>query len=102
VLIGCQCRFAGCRSGAIPVDAAVLSDPPATVLVMEHRDRLARLWMEHVHAERAAGRGDLVGDMIDVVTSICVRQYGRRDAQNRASGVLMASGFQPEPAEVVG
>jgi putative resolvase len=84
-----------------------MSDPPGTVLVVQHRDRLARLWVEHVHAGpdrrriMVAGIGDLVRDRIDVVTPMCVRRYERRAAQDRALGAMIASGFQPEPSGVV-
>jgi putative resolvase len=64
--------------------------------VVEHRDRLARFGVEHLEAALSAqGRrlvmvdpgetsDDLVGDMIEVLTSFCARLYGRRGARNRA------------------
>jgi len=63
---------------------------------VEHRDRLARLGVEHLEAASSAqGRrvvvvdegevgGDLVRDMTEVLTSRCARLYGRRGARNRA------------------
>ena len=34
---------------------------------------------------------DLVGDMIEVLTSFCARLYGRRGARNRALRALTAA-----------
>ncbi|MFJ8142505.1 IS607 family transposase [Streptomyces sp. NPDC096013] len=74
----------------------VLSDPQATVIVVEHRDRLARFGVEHLEAVlSASGRrlvvldptetaDDLVRDITEVLTSMCARLYGRRAAKNRA------------------
>jgi putative resolvase len=74
----------------------VLADPRAAMIVVEHRDRLARFGVEHLEAALSAqGRrlvvvdpgetsDDLVGDMIEVLTSFCARLYGRRGARNRA------------------
>ena len=74
----------------------LLADPEASVVVVEHRDRLGRMNTELVEAALAAhGRrlvvvddgevtDDLVRDMIEVLTSFCARLYGRRSARNRA------------------
>lgn len=40
---------------------------------------------------------DLVGDMIEVLTSMCARLYGRRGARNRALRAVTAT-KHPEPA----
>lgn len=89
----------------------VLSDPSATVIVVEHRDRLARLGVGHLRAALAAqGRRivvvdtgetaeDLVRDMIGVLTSMCVRLYGRRGARNRALRAVTAT-RRSEPVAV--
>jgi putative resolvase len=81
----------------------VLSDPDARVIVVEHRDRLARFGVEHLEAALVAqGRrivvadpGEttdvLVCDMIEVLTSMCDRLYGRRGARTRAMRVLTAA-----------
>jgi putative resolvase len=81
-----------------------LSDPSVSVVVVEHRDRLARFGVEHLEAALSAhGRkivvtdpgesaGDLVRDMIDVATSMCARLYGRRGARNRAMRAVTAAG----------
>jgi putative resolvase len=74
----------------------LLADPEVTVVVVEQRDRLGRMNTE-LAAAALATRGhrlvvvdddevtdDLVRDMIEVLTSFCVRLYGRRSARNRA------------------
>ena len=69
-------------------------------IVVEHRDRLARLGSEYVEAALlGAGRRllvvdskeveeDLVRDMSEVLTSLCARLYGRRSARTRAARAL--------------
>ena len=66
-------------------------------------DRLARFGVEHLRAALAAqGRrivvvddgettDDLVRDMIEVLTSMCARLYGRRGARNRAMRAVTAT-----------
>jgi putative resolvase len=78
----------------------LLADPRVTVVVVEHRDRLARMNAELVEAALSAhGRrlvvldsgevdDDLVRDMVEVLTSFCARLYGRRSARNRAEKAL--------------
>ncbi len=86
----------------------VLSDPAATVIVVEHRDRLTRFGFEHLQALLAsAGRrivvldnaetaDDVVGDVTEVLTSLCARLYGRRSASRRAAkAVAVATGDEP-------
>ena len=75
---------------------AALSRAGLGVVVVEHRDRLARFGFEMVNALlRSRGGGvvvveerevddDLVRDMTDVLTSLCARLYGRRSARRRA------------------
>ncbi len=74
----------------------LLADPAASVVVVEHHDRLGRMNTELVESALGAhGRrlvvlddsemtDDLVRDMIEVLTSFCARLYGRRSARNRA------------------
>lgn len=83
-------------NGARAKARRLLSDPAVTVVVVEHRDRLGRMNSELVEAALAAsGRrlvvldtvevaDDLVREMTEVLTSFCVRLYGRRSARNRA------------------
>jgi putative resolvase len=80
----------------------IVPDPSASVVVVEHRDRLARFGVEHLEAALSAhGRkaavadpGDLVRDMIEVLTSMCARLYGRRGARNRAMRAVAAAGHE--------
>ena len=78
----------------------LLGDPKVTTVVVEHRDRLARMNAGLVEAALSAhGRrlvvidagevdDDLVGDMTGVLTRFCARLYGRRSARNRAEKAL--------------
>jgi putative resolvase len=82
------------------------------VVVVEHRDRLARFGVEHLEAALSAhGRkvvvadpgettDDLVRDMIEVLTFMCARLYGRRGARNRAMRAVTAA--KHEAAEAGG
>lgn len=82
---------------------SVLRSPEYGIIVVEHRDRLARFGSEYIEASLAAmGRrlvvvdpeevkDDLVQDMIDVLTSMCARLYGRRSARHRAEKALKAA-----------
>ena len=90
-------------NGKRPKIRRVLSDPSVKVVVVEHRDRLARFGVEHLEAALSArGRrivvtddgeteDDLVRDMIEVLTSMCARLYGRRGARNRAMRAVTAT-----------
>ena len=81
-----------------------LSAPDARVVVVEHRYRSPRLGIEHPEAALLAqGRriggtdlgettNDLVRDMIEVLTSVCVRLYGRRGAGDRAKRTVTSGG----------
>lgn len=81
----------------------ILADPSASIILVEHRDRLARFGSEYIEAAlRAFNRelkvinetecaNDLVQDMIDVLTSFCARLYCRRSAKNRAKKALEAT-----------
>jgi putative resolvase len=94
-------------SGKRPRLRRILSDPDAKVIVVEHRDRLARFGVEHLEAALAAqGRrivvadpdettDDLVRDMIEVLTSMCARLHGRRGARNRAMRAVTATKREP-------
>jgi putative resolvase len=89
------------------------SDPPASVVFVEHRDGLAGFGVEHLTAAlTASGRrvvvvgdgettDDLVRDMIEVLTSMCAGPYGRRSARNRALRAVTAT-RQAEPAAKAG
>ncbi len=85
----------------------LLSDPEISIILVEHRDRLARFGVEYIEAAlQAQGRQiiianegeqklDLVQDFIDVVTSMCARIYGQRAAKNRARRALAATEAEP-------
>lgn len=80
----------------------LLADPTVGTIIVEHRDRLARMNMGLVEsALKAQGRriivvddtgldDDLVRDMTEVLTSFCARLYGRRAAKRRAEKALEA------------
>jgi putative resolvase len=88
----------------------VLSDPTARVVVVEPRDRLARLGAGHLQAVLGArGRqvvvadpgestDDLVQDMIGVLTWMCAALDGRCGGQNRAMGAVTATKLEPGEA----
>jgi len=88
---------------------AVLRSPEYGIIVVEHRDRLARFGSEYIEAALAAsGRqllvmepdevhDDLVQDMIDVLTSFCARRYGRRSARRRAERAMACATEAPAP-----
>lgn len=80
----------------------LLAVPAVDTIVVEHKDRLARFGVEHLHSELAAtGRriiivapgeveDDLVHDIVDLMTCLSARLYGRRSARNRAKRALEA------------
>jgi hypothetical protein len=87
----------------------LLSDPSAAVIVVEHLDRLAGFGVEHLDAVlSASGRrlvvldpgeaaGDLVRDVTEVLTLMCVRLCGRRAAKSRAArAVAVVTGESAE------
>ena len=81
----------------------LLADPTVGTIVVEHRDRLARMNAGLVEsALKAQGRrlivvddkeldDDLVRDMTEVLTSFCARLYGRRAAADKARAALKAA-----------
>ena len=81
----------------------LLSDPTVGTLVVERRDRFARMNMGLVEsALKAQGRriivvddtepdDDLVRDMTEVLTSFCARLYGRRAAKHKTDAALRAA-----------
>jgi putative resolvase len=83
-------------NGRRPRLRRLLADPTVAMIVVEHRDRLARFGVEYLEAALGAqarrlvvldpgeASDDLVSDMIEVLTSFCARLYGRRGARNRA------------------
>jgi putative resolvase len=90
-------------NGNRPKLAKLLRDRHAAVIVVEHRDRLARFGVDHlVCVLEASGRrlvvldeaevaDDLVPDMLDVLTLFCARRYGRRSAGRKARAAIEAA-----------
>ena len=90
-------------NGARPRLKKLLSDKTATVIAVEHRDRLG-FGVEYLEAALSAQNrqlliiatdeveDDLVRDMVDLLTSFCARLYGRRSAKARAERALQAAG----------
>jgi putative resolvase len=86
----------------------LLADPIVRVIIVEHRDRLARFGSEYIECALAASgrrlvvvdqsemKDDLVQDMIAVLTSFCARLYGRRSANNRAAKAVAAAASPTE------
>ena len=92
----------------------LLADPKVTVVVVEHRDRLGRVNTELMESALSAhGRrlvvldagevhDDLVRDMVEVLTSLCARLYGRGSARNRALKAIGCAQRDVGPRAVVG
>ena len=86
---------------------ALLRDRAVSTIVVEHRDRFARFGAEYVEASlSASGRrllvvdpagvdDDLVRDVTEILTSLCVRLYGRRAAASRAARAVSALAEDP-------
>lgn len=80
----------------------VLADPTVGTIIVEHRDRLARMNAGLVEsALEASGRrlivvddndldDDLARDVTEVLTSFCARMYGRKSAKQRTQRALEA------------
>ena len=83
--------------------SAILGDRRYGTIVVEHRDRLARMNFNLIEtALEAQGRrvvvvddaevkDDLVRDMTEVMTSFCARLYGRRAVKNKVQAALRAA-----------
>ncbi len=107
-----EAEVASGMNGHRPKLRRLLADPSVTAVVVEHRDRLARMNAELVEAAlAAAGRrlvvveagevdDDLVRDVVEVLTSFCARLYGRRSARNRALKALRCAERDVGPAGV--
>ena len=81
---------------------SLLRDTDIDGILVEHKDRLSRFGVEYFEALLdASGRklivanesemkDDLVQDMVDLLTSMCARLYGRRSAKNKARRAIKA------------
>lgn len=90
----------------------LLADPGVGVVV-EHRDRPGRVNTDLVEAALSAHRrrlvvlddgqvtDDLVWDVVEVLTWLCVRLYGRRSARSRALKALGCAARDIGPRAVV-
>jgi putative resolvase len=97
-----ESEIASGMNGARSKAKRLLADPAVTTVVVEHKDRLGRM-IELVEAALSAtGRrlavlddgeveDDLVRDIVEVLTSLCARLYGRASAKNRARKALEAA-----------
>jgi len=102
-VVGAVAEIGSGLNGKRPRLLQVLADKSVAIILVEHRDRLARFGSEYIEAAlSASGRrlivvdqtemqADLVQDMVDVLTSFCARLYGRRAARNRAQRALEAA-----------
>lgn len=80
----------------------LLRRPDIGVLIVEHRERLARFGFEYIEAALAAQRrrivivddremeDDVVRDLHEVIVSMCARLYGKRSARHRAQKAIEA------------
>lgn len=80
----------------------LLADPTVTTIIVEHRDRLARMNVGLVEsALEASGRrliivdgterdDDLLQDMTEVLTFFCARLYGHKSAKRRVQQAVEA------------
>jgi putative resolvase len=103
------CEVGSGLNGRRPKLRRLLADSTATMIVVEHQDRLARFGVEYLEAALAAhGRqlvvvdpgevdDDLVRDMVEVLTNFCARLYGRRGARNRALRTVTCARQPPGP-----
>jgi putative resolvase len=93
-------------NGKSPKMTRILSDPSASVIVVEYRDRMARFGVEHLDDALAAQSGrilvvdngentdDLLHDMIEVLT--CVRLYGPGERNRESRAVSVAKQTAPD------
>jgi putative resolvase len=105
------CEVGAGMNGRRPKLARLLADPTVAMIVVEHRDRLARFGVEYLEAALGAqGRqvvvidpsettDDLVRDMVEALTSLCAQLYGRRGARNRALRAVTCAKKPPDAAD---
>ncbi|MFJ3086018.1 IS607 family transposase [Streptomyces sp. NPDC086838] len=98
-----EAEIASGMNGCRPKARRMLADRHVTCVVVELRGRFGRMNVELVEAALCAtGRrvlvlddgeveDDLVGDMVEVLTSFCARLYGRGSAWNRARRAMEAA-----------
>jgi putative resolvase len=113
-VVGVEAEVASGMTGRRPKLRRLLADPAVRTVVVTHRDRLARANAELVEAALSAhGRrllvldagevtDDLVGDMVEVLTGLCARVYGRRSARTRALKAVRCAQRAVGPAGLAG
>jgi putative resolvase len=109
-----EAEVASGMTGRRPKLRRLLADPAVHTVVVTHRDRLAWMNTELIEAALSAnGRrlvvlddgevtDDLIGDMVQVLTSFCARLYGRRSARNRALKAVRCAERDVGPAGLAG
>ena len=109
-----EAEVASGMTGRRPKLRRLLADPAVRTVVVTHRDRLVRMNAELVEAALwAHGRrlvvlddgevtDDLIGDLVEVLTSCCARRYGRRSARNRALKAVRCAERDVGPAGLAG
>jgi putative resolvase len=100
--------------GGRPGLRRLLADPAVQTVVVTHRDRLARMPTELVEAALAAhgrrlvilddggGAGDLIRDLVKVLTSLCAHLYGHRSTRNHALKAVRCAERDVGPAGMAG
>ena len=79
----------------------LLTDKTIGIIVVEHRDRLARFGTNYIEKLLAldgrkvlvvnnadSGRDDLMQDFVSIVTSFCARLYGMRRSRRRTEEII--------------
>jgi predicted site-specific integrase-resolvase len=87
----------------------LLTDPPVTLIVVEHKDRLTRFGFNYIEqlltmqgrrievinqadasTVLSAGKGkeDLIQDFVSIVTSFCARLYGQRRCKRKTERII--------------
>ncbi len=81
---------------------SLLKDPTVDTILLQHRDRFCRFGAEYIEAaleaqsrklvvvDPAEVDDDLVRDVTELLTSLCVRLYGRSSATNKAQPAIDA------------
>ena len=79
----------------------LLTDSSVTLIVVEHKDRLARFGFNYIEQllkqqDRRievinlteAGKEDLVQDFVSIITSFCARLYGQRRSKRKTERLI--------------
>ena len=92
---------------------ALLSDPQATRIIIEHKDRLTRFGFHYLETLLGiAGRSievvnmaendkdDLIADLVAIVYSFTARLYGQRRAKRKTERIVQELQTDGEPKRV--